>query len=557
MAERALFFNARPDAQSPTGYDRNYDADDISQFFSALISTGVVKGLDGLKVSAGGGMEVRVNAGKAVINGKPYTNDNYKAFTVPTAPTVTTARKDAIVLRFDNSVNAREIAAVYRQGDASGATPTITRNNTVYELMLATITVGQNVTAITDNNITDLRGDDKTVITLSDGTQSVGYCPFVTMTKGYEDYYDAMIQRFKDFTTVAAQTTTVTTGLSSTFYNPATDLISVYINGDLTDPDDYTISASGSYVTLTFDYAITAGQTVGIELTKAYDGEGLPNVLQDYLNLKAQVAALKGGDDVYVCNGVTDNVGISQIADTFLRGSTTDGAQKCIRVTGNFGITAPNSGNGSQTTPFHVCDLDIEIATNRKIIFDFTNCTKISYASASNYAVMFAGKNVHIVGGSFEMSGTNQNKIFDSAGGDVTAENSRFVVTGANLSMVANTGTFTNCYSYVVATSGIGNAYRVVGDGILRLNGGEHYAYSVSGQPNAVVQMAYGSGGLSVAIINGASFPTKEKSGYIQTNYILKGGEGFVSSFGAISTLATDATATEIFGTIAQSKAKM
>ena len=165
MAERALFFNACPDAQSPTGYDRNYDADDISQFFSALISTGVVKGLDGLKVSAGGGMEVRVNAGKAVINGKPYTNDNYKAFTVPTAPTVTTARKDAIVLRFDNSVNAREISAVYRQGDASGAIPTITRNNTVYELMLATITVGQNVTAITDNNITDLRGDDKTVIT--------------------------------------------------------------------------------------------------------------------------------------------------------------------------------------------------------------------------------------------------------------------------------------------------------------------------------------------------------------------------------------------------------
>ena len=75
MSEKALFFNALPDSSRPTGYDRNYNADDISDWLDVVLPTGVVKNTTGLKVEAAGGMAVSVNVGKAVINGKPYRND--------------------------------------------------------------------------------------------------------------------------------------------------------------------------------------------------------------------------------------------------------------------------------------------------------------------------------------------------------------------------------------------------------------------------------------------------------------------------------------------------
>ena len=74
---KALFFNALPDESSTTGYDRNYNADDLSDFLSIVCDTGVVKtdtvGAEpqGLKVVPASGRTVNVNAGKAVIKGTP------------------------------------------------------------------------------------------------------------------------------------------------------------------------------------------------------------------------------------------------------------------------------------------------------------------------------------------------------------------------------------------------------------------------------------------------------------------------------------------------------
>ena len=82
MAEKSLFYNALPDASSPTGYDRNYNADDISDWLDVVMTTGVIKSNTGLKVTPAGGLSVSVDVGKAVINGKPYRNDAAKVFTI-------------------------------------------------------------------------------------------------------------------------------------------------------------------------------------------------------------------------------------------------------------------------------------------------------------------------------------------------------------------------------------------------------------------------------------------------------------------------------------------
>ena len=68
MAQKSLFFNALPDDSFETGYDRNYNADDISDWFSIVCETGVLKG--GLEVSVGTGLTVNVAIGKATIKEK-------------------------------------------------------------------------------------------------------------------------------------------------------------------------------------------------------------------------------------------------------------------------------------------------------------------------------------------------------------------------------------------------------------------------------------------------------------------------------------------------------
>ena len=69
--QSSLFFNALPNEAYATGYDRNYDADAISNWLGIIISTGVIK--NGLAVTpASSGLGVSVAVGKACINGKGY-----------------------------------------------------------------------------------------------------------------------------------------------------------------------------------------------------------------------------------------------------------------------------------------------------------------------------------------------------------------------------------------------------------------------------------------------------------------------------------------------------
>ena len=100
---KALFFNALPDATSPTGYDRNYNADDLSDFLSIVCDTGVVKTntvsaeAQGLKVVAASGLNINVNAGKAVIKGKGFINDALASLAISANGTAT-SRYDYVVI---------------------------------------------------------------------------------------------------------------------------------------------------------------------------------------------------------------------------------------------------------------------------------------------------------------------------------------------------------------------------------------------------------------------------------------------------------------------------
>lgn len=133
--------------------DRLYDADDFMRFFAAFLKTGVVMSFkDGLRVrSAHNGMNIQVGGGSGVIDGGSYMNDETIAIQINVASSVQD-RTDSVVLRMDK--NARDTYLYYKPGDT-----TVVRNDIIFELQLAKITVKMNAAQITDADITDMRSD--------------------------------------------------------------------------------------------------------------------------------------------------------------------------------------------------------------------------------------------------------------------------------------------------------------------------------------------------------------------------------------------------------------
>lgn len=132
---------------------RLYDAEDFMRFFAAFLKTGVVMSFkEGLRVrSAQNGMNIQVGGGSAVIGGGSYLNDENIAIQVNVASSVQN-RTDSVVLRMDK--NARDTYLYYKPSDT-----TVVRNDILFELQLATISVKMNATRITDADITDMRSD--------------------------------------------------------------------------------------------------------------------------------------------------------------------------------------------------------------------------------------------------------------------------------------------------------------------------------------------------------------------------------------------------------------
>lgn len=133
--------------------DRLYDASDFMRFFAAFLKTGIVMSFkDGLRVrSSQNGMNIQVGAGSGVIDGSSYMNDETIAIQVNVASSVQD-RTDSVVLRMDK--NARDTYLYYKPSDT-----TVVRNDIIFELQLAKISVKMNAAQITDADITDMRSD--------------------------------------------------------------------------------------------------------------------------------------------------------------------------------------------------------------------------------------------------------------------------------------------------------------------------------------------------------------------------------------------------------------
>ena len=159
MAQHSGFFESvwdetiiNPQTGTLGDWDIKYFYDQFAAYFEKFFGNGVYYNPDNcLKVLATGAMSVQVKAGWGFINGFWYELDEDMTLTVPANSTAYT-RTDAIVLRW--SLSNRTITVVYVNDYVAP-----TRNETTYDLVLATIEVASGAAAILGDAITDKRTD--------------------------------------------------------------------------------------------------------------------------------------------------------------------------------------------------------------------------------------------------------------------------------------------------------------------------------------------------------------------------------------------------------------
>lgn len=107
----------------------------------------------GLAISPGSGMAVVVGSGTALLRGVYYESTANKTLTVGASPGSGT-RKDAVILRLDQTANTITAAIKAGSANASGGTlPSLTQTETTWELLIGEISVGAGSAAVTSGAI--------------------------------------------------------------------------------------------------------------------------------------------------------------------------------------------------------------------------------------------------------------------------------------------------------------------------------------------------------------------------------------------------------------------
>lgn len=292
MAISYGFFNS-------INHDRTYNADQMSEYFDGLVSNGVYESVgSAMQVTAGEGLAVNVQSGRAIIDCKWIKNDAAQAITLTTAH-VLLPRYTAIVVRLDRA--SRMISIVAKDGTPASdpEKPSMTDDGQITELCLAYVYVGANASTITQANITDMRSSDLCgwvtgVVQQVDTSQlfaqyqaafEQNYAQQLAWQQNIQTQFDAwfaaltqqlsvntFIQKFALRTVLSSGSETPISVIIENYGYSEGDIIEVYINGLYgSEGVDYTLTVSGSTPVIT-PVATEAGTVININIYKSRIG---------------------------------------------------------------------------------------------------------------------------------------------------------------------------------------------------------------------------------------------------------------------------------------------
>ena len=534
MALRAGFFNA---LRVNDVYDRRYNADDYSNALAAFIKDGVRRsGADDFAVTANG-LTLSVKIGWAMVGGKWVNLDADAIIGTITPPVGDYSRVDAVVLRVDKNEAERAPSLFIRQGVATSApvAPSKVTDAGIHELILAFVDVAPSASTVT---LTDTRGD-------------ANLCGWITTPVGYDDYFESLDNQFDIWfaekrDTLASVTLfkqyiwrTVLTETASTvifdipqYDSTGVDILNVYVNGLLEIAGvDYTVS--GSAITFSTGGGGTGTKIAGTEIVvicyKSIDGTGLGSVAEEITELQNKVAGLvKDTETNYICNGVNDNVKISEIVAAFNASAPQDSQLK-INVFGTFGATAAYRGAGTSASPYTWFSVGAD--DGKRVIIDFSNCQKIYVAmSGATANTVFEGNNITINGLNIVAACYETGCSIDVFTGtkNIHANGCYFKVVTTSTATLAYSGTFNDCEAYI--SSADNSAYCFYGKSThnpIIVNGGKYRAYTASTDAayySTIVMIASWETN-AVVYVNGLNAPTVPITAFYQkTCFHVSGG---------------------------------
>lgn len=172
--------------------DRLYEAEIFRNYFAKFLSNGVYfghyknYGENSMKVTADSGLNIKVAKGAGIIEGADYENESERIFTLERPSTGN--RVDRVIVKLDKTLAIRETQLYVKKG--TGTTPpTLQRDNNVYEICLAEITV-KSTTNITADDVVDKRLDS----TLCGLVNSLISVDGEELYQNFQDYIDSVTQ---------------------------------------------------------------------------------------------------------------------------------------------------------------------------------------------------------------------------------------------------------------------------------------------------------------------------------------------------------------------------
>ena len=170
--------------------DRAYSATDFATYYDNIFTSGVIATVrEKLRVTEDEnvGMRVRVLDGAIFIQGRLYLLTEPMVVNVIPGSS-TTDRTDSIVVQLDTL--ERDIKVVYKQGST-----TLQRDENIWEMQLATISVPKNATSVYNSQITDKRSD----LTVCGYSKLQGNLDVLGMEQQYDSLLEQMITEFEQF----------------------------------------------------------------------------------------------------------------------------------------------------------------------------------------------------------------------------------------------------------------------------------------------------------------------------------------------------------------------
>ena len=500
---------------------RVYTAEDIRKPYDVIFTDGIKPDVTGtagenLKVEVVDVHQVIVKPGFAKLGGAWF--ENKANFSITLDPPSERTRYDCIIIKNDDSDDVRD-SEIYVKTVYSTDEITVTQAGNIYEVCVGYLQITANTQDYSEDGVlVDTRGNSTLCPIMSGvGTTVVRAIPKTYFTKNTNE-------------------SEIPINVSE--YNKDLDELVVMVEGVVfTEGSQYTI-LDNTKIKLTIPLPI-AGTKVEFVVRTNVSGAAAGTVSEEVKQLQKDVATIKDTlEHHYYCGGVNDNVEIGNLVRSLADGSGYGSVK--LNIHGTLVGYQPALTNTSNNTVYWFNFGTTN--TSRRVVVDFTDCSQILIPTTSGQTnVVFYGKHINIVGANLIVNDTTPDTaivVIDGSAEIVNCENCRFWITADKYSYIARHGDFTNCRGSV--TNSRYYSYCFYTQKLVRLFGGEYYAYTADTSANCAVVGQTGSE--SVTIMYGVNAPTIERSGYYQKNAVhhigTAGNSGVICCTDLISTLS-------------------